>query len=369
MRERALILIVDDNPDNMDLVEQILEDDYDMITAETGEECLSIAAAKLPDLILLDVQMPGIDGYETLEKLLKIDRVKDIPVIFLSARYRDQDRVIRGLETGALDYLTKPIDDELLLTKVRVGLRIKKAEDEVREQARALRLSNETLESFSYSASHDLRAPLRHICNYCEALGEDYEADLPKDAQFMLSRIRRSAARMGDIIKDLLDFARSSRAELKLHEVNLSSIAQSIVDELCEHNPQHSVIFNLEEELLAQAADESLMRVVLDNLIDNAWKYSHNVEQPEITIGSGKQADESFFYVRDNGVGFDMKLADKLFKPFSRLHSEDEFEGNGVGLATVERIISKHGGKIWVESAIDQGACFFFTTHGGVSYD
>jgi len=369
MRERALILIVDDNPDNMDLAEQILEDDYDIITAESGEECLSIAAAKLPDLILLDVQMPGIDGYETLERLLQIDLVKYIPVIFLSARYRDQDRVIRGLETGALDYLTKPIDDELLLTKVRVGLRIKQAEDAVREQTEALRLSNQTLESFSYSASHDLRAPLRHICNYCEALEEDYKADLPEDAQFMLSRISHSARRMGDLIQDLLDFSRSSRADLQFHAVDLSTMAQKVVDDLREADPEHEVICHIEPDLVAQAADESMMRVVLNNLIGNAWKYSHEVDQPEISIGADEKDHRRFFYVRDNGVGFDMALVDKLFKPFSRLHSEDEFEGNGIGLATVERIISNHGGRIWANSALNQATCFCFTTHGGVNYD
>jgi len=369
MRDRALILIVDDNPDNMDLAEQILEDDYDTITAETGEECLSIAAAKLPDLILLDVQMPGIDGYETLEKLLQIDQVKHIPVIFLSARYRDQDRVIRGLETGALDYLTKPIDDELLLTKVRVGLRIKHAEDAVREQSVALRLSNETLKSFSYSASHDLRAPLRHICNYCEALEEDFGDQLPEDAQFMLARITHSASRMGDLIQDLLNFSRSSQTNLDFHSVDLSAIAQSIVDDLREHDTEHKATCHIEPNLIAEAADASMMRVVLNNLIGNAWKYSSKVEKPAIHIGADKQDDTAYFYVRDNGVGFDMAFVDKLFKPFSRLHSEDEFEGNGIGLATVERIISNHGGKIWVESTINQGACFCFTTHGGVNYD
>jgi len=369
MRERALILIVDDNADNMDLVEQILEDDYDTITAESGEQCLSIAAAKLPDLILLDVQMPGIDGYETLERLLKIDQVKYIPVIFLSARYRDQDRVIRGLETGALDYLTKPIDDDLLQTKVRVGLRIKQAEDEVREQQQALQLSNQTLESFSYSASHDLRAPLRHICNYCEALQEDYAAGLPDDAQFMLSRISHAASHMGDLIQDLLDFSRASSVELQFHHVDLSAIAQKVIDALREAEPDHVVNIQLEADMQAQAADEAMLGVVLNNLIGNAWKYSYKVEQPEIIIGSEIRDHRRCFYVKDNGAGFDMQFADKLFKPFSRLHSEDEFEGNGIGLATVERIISNHGGRIWVDAVVDQGACFYFTTHGGIQYD
>ena len=368
MRDRALILIVDDNPDNMDLAEQILEDDYDIITAESGEACLALAAAKLPDLILLDVQMPGLDGYETLERLLEIDVVKYIPVIFLSARYRDQDRVIRGLETGALDYLTKPIDDELLLTKVRVGLRIKKAEDAVREQTEALQISNQTLESFSYSASHDLRAPLRHICNYCEALEEDYGDSLPEDAKFMLSRITHSALRMGDLIQDLLNFSRSSRVDLQFHSVNLSTIAESILDDFRERDSEHEVECHVEPDLVAQAADESMMRVVLNNLISNAWKYSYKVEKPEITIGASEKDGRSFFYVRDNGAGFDMKFAGKLFKPFSRLHSEDEFEGNGIGLATVERIISNHGGRVWVKSAIDEGTCVCFTTHEGVDH-
>ncbi|MDQ6992915.1 MAG: response regulator [Mariprofundus sp.] len=369
MRERALILIVDDNEDNMDLVEQILEDDYDTITAESGEQCLDIAAAKLPDLILLDVQMPGIDGYETLDRLLQIDLVKQIPVIFISARYRDQDRVIRGLESGALDYLTKPIDDELLQTKVRVGLRIKRAEDEVREKHQALLLSNQTLESFSYSASHDLRAPLRHICNYCEALQEDYAAELPDDAQFMLSRISSAATHMGDLIQDLLDFSRASSTELQFHRVDLSAIVQKVVDSLREADPHHTVSIEIEANMQAQAADKAMLAVVLNNLIGNAWKYSYKVAHPTITIASEMQDKHRCFYVKDNGAGFDIKLADKLFKPFSRLHNEDEFEGNGIGLATVERIISHHGGRIWVNAAVDQGACFYFTTHGGIEHE
>jgi len=368
MRERALILIVDDNLDNMDLVEQILEDDYDTITAESGEDCLSIAAAKLPDLILLDVQMPGIDGYQTLARLLKLERVKDIPVIFLSARFRDQDRVIRGLETGALDYLTKPIDDELLLTKVRVGLRIKKAEDEVREQHASLLRSNQTLESFSYSASHDLRAPLRHICNYCEALQEDYHDALPEDAQFMLDRIQNAATHMNNLIQDLLDFSRASRAKLNYHSINLTEIAQKVVASLQEMDPTHHVEVEIAGNMMAQAADEAMMRIVMNNLIANAWKYSHKVEQPKISIGCKQEDQKQIFYVQDNGMGFDMSFAGQLFKPFSRLHNEDEFEGNGIGLATVERIISNHGGKIWVEAEVHKGACFYFTTHGGIHY-
>lgn len=360
MRERALILIVDDNEDNLELASQILEDDYDIITAESGEACLQTATEKLPDLILLDVQMPGIDGYETLARLLTIDEVKFIPVIFLSARFRDIDRVIRGLESGALDYLTKPIDDDLLLSKVRVGVRVKRAEDEVRNQTRSLRNSNKTLESFAYSASHDLRAPLRHICSYCEALLEDYAPDLPDDAQFMLTRISRSATHMGVLIQDLLNFSRASRVELERRPIDISLMMSEVVAELREQDSEHQVQIHIEPKLNVLSADPTLMRIVLTNLLSNAWKYSYHVEHPNIEFSSMMKDGKYVFYLRDNGVGFDMKFVDKLFKPFSRLHSEDEFEGTGIGLATVERIITNHAGRIWGEAVLDQGACFYF---------
>jgi len=360
MRERALILVVDDNEDNLELASQILEDDYDVITADSGEQCLEVAVESLPDMILLDVQMPGIDGYETLDRLLEIESVKSIPVVFLSARYRDVDRVIRGLESGALDYLTKPVDDDLLLAKVRVAVRVKRAEDAVLQKAKELADSNKTLESFAYSASHDLRAPLRHICSYCEALEEDFAAELPEDARFMLERISRSSEIMGDLIQDLLNFSRAARTDLTIEEVDITQLLHKLSDEMRQHEADHRVDIDIEEGMSLQG-DGPLFHIVLTNLLSNAWKYSYKEKPAVISCSSSTQCKQTIFCIKDNGAGFDMAHVDKLFKPFSRLHTENEFEGNGIGLATVERIINKHGGKIWAEAAIDQGATFYFT--------
>jgi len=361
---RGTVLVVDDNEDNVDLAEQILEDDYDIITADSGQACIDMAAAEQPDVIVLDVQMPGMDGYEALEKMQTMDACKNIPVIFLSARYRDVDRVVHGLELGALDYITKPVDDELLQAKVRVAVRIKRAEDLVRQQRAELSVANRDLKSFSYSASHDLRAPLRHIKSYSEALLEDYAKILPQEGRFMLERIATSVQHMDLLIEGLLNFSRCTVTELNKVEVDLSLIAEHEWVKLRQGEPERQIEIDIAPGLSA-VGDKSALSVVLYNLLDNAWKYSKNTVQPSIAFGVMTEKKLPVYFVKDNGAGFNMANADKLYEPFSRLHNQDEFEGNGIGLATVHRIVQKHGGEIWAESIADEGATFFFTLGGG----
>ncbi len=216
------------------------------------------------------------------------------------------------------------------------------------------------LDSFSYSISHDLRAPLRAIDGYGHALAEDYSDVLDDTAHDYIARIRSAAQRMGVLIDDLLTLSRMTRHEFKSTDVDMSSLAHDALDRLTLAEPWRSVETTVEGNVRAKG-DSSLLGVVIDNIIQNAWKYTSTVDHPLIEFGSREQDGETIYFVRDNGVGFDMQYADKLFKPFQRLHSPNEFSGSGIGLATVARIIQRHGGKIWAEGEKGKGATFSFT--------
>ncbi|MGB3624015.1 MAG: ATP-binding protein [Ketobacter sp.] len=229
-------------------------------------------------------------------------------------------------------------------------------ETKVEERTAELKSANQELEAFSYSVSHDLRSPLRAIDGFSQALLEDYAESLDPMAMSYLERVRMASQRMGGLIDSMLRLSRVSRHELVLQPTDIAKQCLEIIEELRERDPARKVTVEVQDDMLAQC-DSTLMRIVLTNLIDNAWKYSHKHSAPEIAIGKKQNA----FFVRDNGAGFDMRYADKLFGAFQRLHGKDEFEGTGIGLATVARIIHRHGGDIWAESAVDHGATFYFT--------
>ncbi|MDX8384241.1 MAG: response regulator [Ghiorsea sp.] len=358
--KKAKILIVDDNEDNLELASQILEDDYEVVTGRSGSDCLHKARDLKPDVIVLDVQMPDMDGYETLAKLRSTAEGKEIPVIFLSARYRDSDRVIKGLEMGALDYITKPVDDDLLMAKVRVGVRIKQAEDAVREKAHALEVANKEMEAFTYSVSHDLRAPLRALDGFSAILSEDYAESLDEEGLQYLARIRAGSQKMGSLIDDLLDFARTSRGDLAQSPLDVSAMVNDVCTEI-QATEDHAQLSITVQSGMTTLGDSKMIRVVLMNLISNAIKYSSKEDKPCLEIYAEKSATREVFTIKDNGVGFEMRYVDQLFHPFRRLHSSDEFPGNGIGLATVHRIIQRHGGTIWAESEVGKGSVFNFT--------
>jgi signal transduction histidine kinase len=216
------------------------------------------------------------------------------------------------------------------------------------------------LEAFSYSVSHDLRAPLRSIDGFSQLLLEDYRGKLDSKGEDYLHRVSDSAQRMGELIDDLLLLSRVGRAEIKRNPSDLSSIARTVFEELRRKDPDRRVDLRVAEKLVAEA-DNGLMRVALDNLLGNAWKFTAKVRDPRIEIGTEERQEGAVFFVRDNGAGFDMSYAEGLFHPFQRLHTESDFPGTGIGLATVHRIIDRHGGRIWAEGAVGQGATFFFT--------
>lgn len=243
----------------------------------------------------------------------------------------------------------------------------KAAEEEIRElnfrlqqKIRELESVNKELESFSYSVSHDLRAPLRAIDGFSREVLETYNDRLDAQGQDQLRRVRAASQRMGHLIDDLLKLARITRAEMQRSEVDLSAIAREIFSEQQRQEPRDQIEVSIAPNLRAHA-DPNLMRVALDNLLGNARKFSAHCGDPRIEFGSQRQDDEMVFFVRDNGAGFDMAYADKLFGAFQRLHPASEFEGTGIGLATVQRIIRRHGGHIWAQAQINSGATFFFT--------
>jgi light-regulated signal transduction histidine kinase (bacteriophytochrome) len=212
--------------------------------------------------------------------------------------------------------------------------------------------------------SHDLRAPLRAIDGFSQALLEDFPKDVPEEAQRYLARIRSSTQRMGQLIEDLLNLSRVSRGSLERRDADVSELARQVVTELQNREPQRKVDISIWDGMRANA-DSRLLRAALENLIGNAWKFSSKTDKARIEIGSLSDDGRAVFYVRDNGAGFDMAYANKLFGAFQRLHSGNEYQGTGIGLATVQRIIHRHGGRIWADAKPDKGAAFYFTLESG----
>ncbi|MBW4561871.1 MAG: GAF domain-containing protein [Mojavia pulchra JT2-VF2] len=224
-----------------------------------------------------------------------------------------------------------------------------------------LQLVNKELEAFSYSVSHDLRAPLRSIDGFSLALLEDYNDQLDDTGQDYLRRIRAATQRMGQLIDDLLNLSRLMRSEINLEPVDLSLLASEICTELQESQPERQVEFIIQPQILAQG-DSRLLQVLLENLLNNAWKFTYKHTQARIEFGVIPQENGiPVYFVQDDGAGFDMAYSNKLFGPFQRLHRTDEFPGTGIGLAIVQRIVHRHGGRVWAQGALEQGATFYFT--------
>jgi PAS domain S-box-containing protein len=236
----------------------------------------------------------------------------------------------------------------------------KRAEVELQKAKLDLEATNKELEAFSYSVSHDLRSPLRSIDGFSQALLEDYADQLPSEGRNYLERIRASAHRMAELIEDLLKLSHVTRAHLKFVPVDLTKLARDILAELQRPHPERSVRWSVASNLTGRG-DPQLIQIVLENLLNNAWKYTSKEEQAKIEFGSKYEKDQIIYFVHDNGAGFDMAYAGKLFGAFQRFHTTTEFPGTGIGLATVQRIIHRHGGRVWAESAVGQGATFFFT--------
>jgi two-component system, NtrC family, sensor kinase len=381
------ILAVDDSATYLhELTDALKGEGYDVVLARSGEEAIELLAVQAVDCILLDFVMPGLGGLQTCQRIKSAPIVRDIPLIMLTA-LEERKAMIQGLAAGADDYVSKSNEFEVLKARVRAQIRRKQFEDENRRirdellcreletvEARAatelaetraalvdeLERKNQELEAFSYSVSHDLRAPLRSIDGFSKELLDNWADGLDPKAKGYLERVRTSAQRMGELIDDLLDLSRISRSEINRSQTNLSEIAGVVAAELQKSNPDRQVACDVHDGLVADA-DGRLLRIVFENLLGNGWKFTVNVEQPKIEVGSTRSEDGTVYFVRDNGAGFDMTYADKLFRPFQRLHSAADYPGTGIGLATVHRIIDRHGGRVSAESMVGEGATFSFT--------
>ncbi|TGK19640.1 sensor histidine kinase [Leptospira stimsonii] len=238
--------------------------------------------------------------------------------------------------------------------------RLKNTNANLENYSSQLERSNKDLESFSYSVSHDLRAPIRGIAGFSKILMEDHGNILPEDGKRIIEIIIQNAGNMGQLIDDLLEYSRLGRKEILFTSINMKQMAQKVLEEVSNYYP-NSKVQTAVGELPSAKADSALLKQLLFNLISNSFKYSREKENPRVEVGSYEHEGETVFFVKDNGAGFDMKYQHKLFNMFQRLHHPEEFEGTGVGLAIVKRVVEKHKGKVWGESKLNEGACFYFT--------
>jgi PAS domain S-box-containing protein len=275
------------------------------------------------------------------------------------------DGIWRGA-TGIMMDITDRKQAEEVIRRLNASLeeRVRQRTDQLERSNRELESANRELEAFAYSVAHDLRAPLRSIDGYSKLLDEDYGPTLPAEARQYLDNTRRAAQRMGQLIDDLLLLSRVTRAEMHVAPVDISRLAEEVVNDLLRQNPDRCIEITIDEGLTANG-DANLLRLALENLLGNAWKFTGKTENPSIHFGQQIRKDGKVFFIKDNGAGFDMKYVHQLFKAFQRLHSIEDFKGSGVGLATVQRVIQRHGGHIWAAATVGQGATFFFTLDTG----
>ena len=416
--DRANILIVDDREDKRLAMETIVAElGENVMHATSGKEALRCLLNHDFAVILLDVNMPGMDGFETAHFIRQRKSSEHTPIIFVTGISDTETHVSRGYSLGAVDYILTPVLPEVLRTKVSVfvesfkktqqlqrqAARLRVAHDElemwvrertvqlaaaneslqaevlerqrveekirklnseleqrVRDRTAELAEANQELEAFTYSVAHDLQAPLRNIQSYAQMLEEDYGARMPPEAMQYLKRIGARGRHMAQLVADLLNLSRIAKQDLNRQEINLQSLVEEAVAISKSEIKDRDIEWQI-QELSPVACDPSLLKQVFTNLLSNAIKYTQRRPKAKIEIGQLKRIGDVPIYIRDNGVGFDMRYADKLFGVFQRLHPPGEFEGTGVGLATVARIVRKHGGSIWAESEEDKGATFYFT--------
>jgi signal transduction histidine kinase len=351
---QPLILVIEDNNDLNEHICEILASDYRTASAFDGREGLEKAQALRPDLILSDLMMPRLNGLQLLEALRKDAKMDKIPVIILTAK-ADEELSVKLLSEGAQDYLAKPFSQAELKVRVKNLVGLKRATEALADKNAALINANEELEAFSYTVSHDLRNPLSAILGYGTLLSE--RSDLTLEEKDYLQEILKAVKNMNELVVDLLNFSHSTSGELKCQAVNLSELVKEIASDLKKQDPSRVVRFKIKDKVTA-ACDAHLIKIVLQNLLNNAWKFNSKNKEAHIEFGVLEEGGP-VYYIRDNGVGFPAEKADKLFLPFSRLHTSKDFMGTGIGLATVKRIIIRHQGKVWAESQVGEGATFY----------
>lgn len=361
------LLIVDDERALMGALRDTLRTEGYRVTGVTSgaEALVALRRAKF-DLVLTDLVMPNMGGIALVREVHAID--PHLAAIVMTG-HGSIPTAVEAMQSGAIDYVLKPVKLHALLPALeralsmrRLQLKNTELEKRVRERTLELEVANQDLEAFSYSVSHDLRTPLRTITGFAEILLGHHSAVLPPETQRLLTLIHAGADEMGQLITALLVFSRFGRQALLFEEVDLAALSREAFEGLESEREGRRVDLRV-QALPPASGDRSLVRQVLINLISNALKYTRPRDPAIIEIGTMPQQNGvgPTYFIRDNGVGFDMRHAGNLFGVFQRLHSASEFEGTGVGLATARRIIERHGGRIWTEAVPDSGATFFFT--------
>ncbi|MCP4042383.1 MAG: response regulator, partial [Gammaproteobacteria bacterium] len=355
------ILVVDDTLASLKLLTEILGGaGYRVRSATDGELALRSLQVRTTGLILLDIKLPSIDGVEVCRRIKANPNTQDIPVIFISA-LTETRAIANALEAGGVDYITKPFEPAEVLARVNIHLNQHRLQRRMEIHAQELRNANRELDTFSYAVSHDLRAPLRAINGYSRAILEDYGEKLNMDGKKYLHYLQQGSKEMEALIDGLLLLSRTTRGDFNREPVDLSTLAQDVVANLRRSKPQHRVTSRIDAGMRAHG-DRRLLKTALENLLGNAWKYTGRQSDPWVRFTADEdESGEIVYCVRDNGAGFDMTYADELFKPFKRLHRSEEFSGMGIGLATVQRIVHRHGGRIRAEATVGNGAAFFFS--------
>jgi light-regulated signal transduction histidine kinase (bacteriophytochrome) len=303
--------------------------------------------------------MPELSGDMLIEALRAQPELDPTPIVLLTAK-ADEELRVKLLGAGAQDYVNKPFSVEELRARAANLIKMKKGNERIGQLNQELRAANTELEAFTYSVSHDLRAPIRGIDAFSSILREEHYSCLSREGKELLDHVRTNIKWMTELVEGLLRLSHLSRKPLVKRRVVLAELVREVLNESREQHPNRRIEVQI-ADLPEVAGDPSLLRQVFFNLISNGFKFTRQKENAVIQVGCMQKEDERVFFVRDNGVGFDMNYADKLFGVFQRLHNQSEFEGTGIGLSIVQRIIQRHGGRIWAEAEIDKGATFYFT--------
>ncbi len=368
---KADILLVDDDATKRFALKATLAPlDQNVVEAASGPDALRQLLKQDFAVILLDVRMPGMDGFEAAQLIRQRPRSELTPIIFVTALDRAETDMGRGYDLGAVDFVFAPVVPAIMRAKVTVFVDLYKAQQELRryrtqlerlvqERTTALTAINRELEAFSYSVSHDLRAPLLSFNGLNRTLLDDYGDALDPRAKDYLQRMRLASERMTSVFDGLQTLFRLTSGEIHRESCDISAMADEVVNEMRAANPSRKAEVEIASGMTA-SADPRLARILLTNLISNAFKFTSKQAVARIEIGTEIVDGDTRLFVRDNGVGFDMIYAHKLFGAFQRLHSQSEFPGAGIGLATVRRIVNRHGGRAWAEGAVGEGATFYF---------